>query len=108
MPLELLEAILDPEKTTTNADIELQLRETLISTQGYSMREYLPDNPSDTPTTDPDSTLDADFISFEGLDNINESSVWETPSTISRQAWNQESWNQESVDTDDIVDTSLF
>ena len=108
VPLELLEAIPDPEKTTTNADIKLQLQETLISTQGYSMREYLPDNPSDTPTTDPDSTLDADFISFEGLDNTNESSVWETPSTISRQAWNQESWNQESIDTDDIVDTSLF
>ena len=56
---------------------------------------------------DPDSTLDADFISFEGLNNTNES-VWEMPSTISRQAWSQKPWNQESIDTDDIVDTSLF
>jgi hypothetical protein len=34
---------------------------------------------------DLDSTLDADFISFEDLDNTNKS-VWEMPSTISRQS----------------------
>jgi len=33
VPFELREAIPDPEKDTTDADIELQLQETLISTQ---------------------------------------------------------------------------
>jgi hypothetical protein len=32
IPVEMLEAIPDPEKATTEADIELQLQEALIST----------------------------------------------------------------------------
>jgi hypothetical protein len=32
IPLDMLEAIPDPEKTTTEADIELQLQEALVST----------------------------------------------------------------------------
>jgi hypothetical protein len=32
VPLDMLEAILDPEKTTTETDIELQLQEALVST----------------------------------------------------------------------------
>src|SRR5277367_3948134 len=32
IPMDMLEAIPDPEKTTTDADIDLQLREALIST----------------------------------------------------------------------------
>ena len=66
--LELLKAIPDLEKTTTNEDIEMQLRKTLISTQGY--QEYALDIPSETTALDPE--LEADFISFEGLDNIDE------------------------------------
>jgi hypothetical protein len=48
------------------------------------MREYLLDNSVEI-TTDPDSALDADFISFESLDNIEES-MWDIPHSISRQA----------------------
>jgi hypothetical protein len=82
VPFELREAIPDPEKDTTDADIELQLRETLISTQQY---EY------DDLEAVLDPALQADFISFEGLDNIDELA-----------------WNHKAIDADDAIDTGLF
>jgi hypothetical protein len=38
---ELHKAIPDPEKDTTDADLELQLRETLISTEQYKQCDAL-------------------------------------------------------------------
>jgi hypothetical protein len=37
IPIEMLEAIPDPEQTTTDADIELQLQEALVSTIATDM-----------------------------------------------------------------------
>ena len=83
VPFDLHEPIPDPEKDTTNADIELQLQEALISTQQY--------NQYDISEAVLDPTLEADFISFEGLDNTKESA-----------------WNYEAIDADDAFDTGLF
>ena len=56
---ELREAIPDLEKDTTDTDIELQLQETLISTQ--QCKQY------DALIAALDLALQDDFISFEGL-----------------------------------------
>jgi hypothetical protein len=47
------------------------------------MREYPLGSPSEALAMDPDSNLDVDFISFEGLDNIDKL-IWDTLNTISR------------------------
>ena len=65
VPFNLCEPVPDPEKDTTDADIELQLQEALISMQQY--------NQYDISESVLDPTLEADFISFEGLDNTKES-----------------------------------
>ena len=59
---ELHKAIPNPEKDITDADIELQLQETLISTQQCKQYNAL------IAALDP--ALQDDFISFEGLNNI--------------------------------------
>ena len=95
VPFDLHKAIPDPEKDTTDADIELQLREALISTQQY--------NQYNTSEVVLDPALEADFISFEGLDDIEELG-WDIPcKTLSKQAW-----NHEAIDADDAIDTRLF
>ena len=105
MPFELREVIPDPEKDTTDVDIELQLRETLISTQ--QCEQY------DASTAALDPALQDDFISFEGLDNMDEL-AWDTPwnapcNTLSKQAWNGEKRrNHKSINPDDAIDTGLF
>jgi hypothetical protein len=105
VPFELREVIPDPEKDTTNADIELQLREALISTQ--QCEQY------DASTAALDPALQDDFISFEGLDGMDEL-AWDTPwnvqcNTLSKQAWDSEKrWNHESIDPDDAINTGLF
>jgi hypothetical protein len=82
VPLELLKPILDPELSVTEADIELQLRERLISnpaTLGLEIDSIL----GQTQTTSSpssrgvlgingvgdDFTVQSDYISFSGLGN---------------------------------------
>ena len=79
--MELYEAIPDPEKLTTDADIELQLQEALISTHGYNTASFEPVAPNAQAV----SEWEADYIAFEGLDD---------------SGWNH--------DEDSIIDPGLF
>ena len=74
MPLELLEPILDPELSITEADIELQLRERLISNPAASGLEIDSILGRTQTTGSPsrvgdDFTLQSDYVSFLGLGN---------------------------------------
>jgi hypothetical protein len=82
----MLEAIPDPEKATTEADIELQLQEALVSTMAAidpSLDASYQAMEADIDSIDP--ALQADYIPLLGLD----------------MEWN-------CLDADDDVDTGLF
>ena len=85
IPIKLYEAIPDPEKLTTNADIELQLQETLISTHGYNSASFKPV----APNAQAESEWEADYIGFEGLDD---------------SGWNHD----DTIDADSAIDPGLF
>ena len=72
VPLDMLEAIPNPEKTTTEADIEAQLQEALIST--IAAIDPSLDTAMDTIMDDTGVQVDyiasqADFIPIMGLDS---------------------------------------
>ena len=89
VPVEMLKAIPDPEQTTTEADIKLQLQEALVST--IAAIDPSLDASFSTTTealnTDPMVSQD-DFIPFIGLDS------------------GDTGWNY--LDADDDADTGLF
>jgi hypothetical protein len=92
IPLDMLEVIPDPEKTTTEADIEAQLQEALVSTIA-AIDPSLDDSFCATEAEaiedyDPIASQ-ADFIPFIGLDSED---IIE--------------WNY--LDADDDADTRLF
>ena len=62
----MYEAIPDLEKLVTNEDIELQLREALISTEGYNIASTKKPTTSNAKAR---SDWDADFIAFDSLDS---------------------------------------
>jgi hypothetical protein len=72
IPLDMLEAIPDPEKTTTEADIELQLQEALVSTISVidpSLDALFCTMEVTEATQDPfDLTLQADYIPLDAGD----------------------------------------
>ena len=68
IPMDILEAIPDPEKTTTDADIDLQLREALISTNTDMIDPGLMDsiiNPEVQEGDYDDIALQVDFVGFD-------------------------------------------
>jgi hypothetical protein len=84
IPIELYEAIPDPEKLTTNEDIELQLQEALISAHGFTTTSF---ESIETQAIEAgNSEWDADYIAFEGMDD---------------------DWNH-TIDADSAIDPSLF
>jgi len=83
----MLEAIPDPEKTTTEADIEIQLQEALVSTIA---------------ATDP--SLDDSFCATEAMEAIEDPLALQAnyiPLNASDIEWNY-------LDADDDADTGLF
>jgi hypothetical protein len=68
IPIELYKAIPDPEKLTTDADIELQLREALISIYRFNIASF-ESTVLETQAEAGNNKWDADFIGFEDLDN---------------------------------------
>jgi DDE superfamily endonuclease len=81
IPIDMYEAIPDPEKLTTDGDIETQLREILVSTYGASFEN------TTTVLSNAQHEWEADYISFEGLDS---------------QDWDRE------IDADNAIDPGLF
>jgi hypothetical protein len=65
IPIDLYKAIPDPEKLTTDADIELQLREALISMYGFTAALF----ESTASEIQAGGEWDADYIAFDSLDN---------------------------------------
>jgi hypothetical protein len=92
IPLDMLKAIPDPEKTTTEADIEAQLQEALIST--IAVIDPSLDTVMDTTMDDTGVQVDyiasqADFILIMGLDS-------------------EDIMDYNYLDADDDADTGLF
>jgi hypothetical protein len=76
IPVELLEPILDPELSVTEADIELQLRERLISNPaalGLNIDSLLGGAQTSSGNNEggDDFTMQLDYVSFLGLGNSN-------------------------------------
>jgi hypothetical protein len=87
IPLEILEAIPNPEKTTTEADIEVQLQEALVSTIA-AIDPNLDDSfcaTDDMEATEDTLALQADYIPLDAGD----------------MEWDY-------LDADDDADTGLF
>jgi hypothetical protein len=59
----LYQAIPDPEKLTTEEDIEIQLRETLITTHGYNTASFEPA----TSNAQAGPEWEADFIASKAV-----------------------------------------
>ena len=68
VPIELYEAIPDPEKLTSDTDIETQLQEALISTHGFTAASF-ESMALETQAVEAGNEQDADYIAFEGLDD---------------------------------------
>ena len=93
MPIEMLQAIPDPELSITEADIDLQLREALISTtaeidpelDAALLKMETTGSDLDTGVEVDQFVSQADYISFSGLDM---------------------DWNY--LDADEDADTNLF
>lgn len=87
IPFNMLEAIPDPEKTTTEADVEVQLQEALVSTIAAI-----------------DPSLDDSFCATEAMEA--------TEDTIALQAdfipLNASGMELDYLDADDDADTGLF
>jgi len=88
VPLDMLEAIPDPEKTTTDADIEVQLQEALVST----IAAIDPSLDDSFCATGVEAMEDRDPLAFQA-------------DYIPLDAGNME-WNY--LDADDDADTGLF
>jgi hypothetical protein len=89
IPIELYEAIPDPEKLITDADIELQLQEALISAHGFTTTSF--ESTVETPAVEArNNEWDADFIAFEGMDDDNN--------------WTHD----DAIDADSAIDPGLF
>ena len=96
IPLDMLEAIPDPEKTTTEADIEVQLQEALVSTIAAI-----------------DPSLDDSFCAIEAMEATEATEAMEaTEDTIALQAdyipLNASDMELDYLDADDDADTGLF
>jgi hypothetical protein len=89
IPIELYKAILDPEKLTTDADIELQLREALISAHGFSTASFESTTLGTKAIEPGNDEWDADYIAFEGLGDA---------------GWNHDN----TIDADSAIDPGLF
>jgi hypothetical protein len=93
VPLEMLEAIPDPEKTTTEADIEAQLQEALVSTIAAI-----------------DPSLDDSFYATEATEATE--AMEATEDTLALQAdyipLNASDMELDYLDADDDVDIGLF
>jgi hypothetical protein len=81
VPLEMLEAIPNPEKTTTEADIEAQLQEALVSTIAAI-----------------DPSLDDSYCTVQLMDELQADYI---PLDTGDAEWNY-------LDADDDADTGLF
>jgi hypothetical protein len=88
IPVDMLEAIPDPEKTTTEADIEAQLQEALISTIAAI-----------------DPSLDDSFYAIVAIEATEDPLVLQAD-YIPLDASDMMEWNY--LDADDDVDTGLF
>jgi hypothetical protein len=86
IPLDMLEAIPDPEKTTTEADIEIQLQEALVSTIAVI-----------------DPSLDSSFYATDAMEATDALALQADyiPLDASDMEWNY-------LNADDEADTGLF
>jgi hypothetical protein len=78
----LYRAIPDLEKHTTDEDIELQLREALISVHGFTIASFK-SIALETQAIEAEDEWNADYIAFEGL-------------------------NDNTIDVDSAIDPGLF
>jgi hypothetical protein len=85
IPITMLKAIPDPEKTTTESDIEVQLQEALVSTIA-AIDPSLDDSFCATNVTEDPMASQADYILLDASDIMD--------------------WNY--LDADDDADTRLF
>jgi hypothetical protein len=89
IPFEMLESIPDPEQTTTKADIELLLREALISTIAADV-------------------IDPALDSMEIIDSTLQSEVQEADYIASQADFVEFDTEYDYLDADDDADTGLF